>query len=155
MTNDERFMEEALKLARRAERHDDVPVGAVIVREGRVIARGMNTREQRGDPTGHAEINAIRKAARRTGCWRLHGCTLYVTLEPCPMCAGAAVNARIDRVVFGASDPKAGAFGGRTDLNAAGLNHRPDVCGGVMRDECAGVLKEYFKKKRAIKKAVL
>ena len=145
---DEVYMRAAICEAKRAEKRDDVPVGAVIVRDGRIIARGRNTRERKNDPAGHAEMNAIRRAGKKLGHWRLSGCTMYVTLEPCPMCAGAAVNARLDAVVYGADDKKAGALGGKTDLLAVGLNHRPEVRGGVLGRECAALLTEYFRKKR-------
>ena len=145
---EERFMREALALARRAAKRDEVPVGAVVVREGRIIARGMNRRERGHDPCGHAELIAIRRAARRLGGWRLTGCTLYVTLEPCPMCAGAIINARVPRVVYGAADPKAGAMGSLLDIPAAPLNHRPEVTGGVLAEECGEVLRAYFREKR-------
>ncbi len=141
-------MREALRLAQHAARRDEVPVGAVVVKDGKIIARGYNLREHRRSPLAHAEILAIAKAAKRLGGWRLSGCTLYVTLEPCPMCAGAIVNARVDEVVFGAYDPKAGAMGTLYNLAVGRLNHTPRVTGGVLREECAAVLKEYFSSKR-------
>lgn len=141
-------MREALRLAERAARRDEVPVGAVIVRDGKIIARGYNLREGRRSPLAHAEILAISRAAKRLRGWRLSGCTLYVTLEPCPMCAGAIVNARVDAVVFGAYDPKAGAMGTIYNLAEGKLNHMPHVTGGVLRDECAAILKQYFSNKR-------
>jgi len=141
-------MREALRLAEHAAKKDEVPVGAVIVRGGKIIARGYNLRETKHSPLAHAEIVAIGKAARRIGGWRLSGCTLYVTLEPCPMCAGAIVNARIDEVVFGAYDPKAGAFGSLYDLAEGRLNHTPRVTGGILQESCAAVLKQYFTNKR-------
>jgi tRNA(adenine34) deaminase len=144
----EAFMREALRLAQHAGRRDEVPVGAVVVKDGKIIARGYNLREHRRSPLAHAEILAIAKAAKRLGGWRLSGCTLYVTLEPCPMCAGAIVNARVDEVVFGAYDPKAGAMGTLYNLAEGRLNHTPRVTGGVLREECAAVLKEYFSSKR-------
>lgn len=146
-------MKAALKLAEQAAIKDEVPVGAVIVCDGKIIAKAHNLRETRRSPLAHAEIIAIEKAARRLGGWRLTGCTLYVTLEPCPMCAGAMVNARIDEVVFGAYDPKAGACGTLYDLTEGRLNHKPKVISGVLESECANVLKEYFKNKRAAAKS--
>ena len=142
----------ALKEAKKAAQEDEVPVGAVVVREGKVIARAHNRRENAADPTAHAELLAIRRAAKKLGGWRLMGCTLYVTLEPCPMCAGAILNARLPRVCFGAYDPKAGAFGTLMDLNQTGLNHRTEVQGGILEEECAQVLKDYFRQKRARQK---
>ena len=153
MTQDEKWMRAALAQARVAERKDEVPVGAVIVLDGKVIARGHNLRETGGDPCAHAELLAIRRAAKKVGGWRLCGCTLYVTLEPCPMCAGAIVNSRIDRVVFGAWDPKAGVYGSLMDMNAIPFNHHPEVEGGVLQEQCSGILKEYFARKRLQKKA--
>ncbi|MGI5919345.1 MAG: tRNA adenosine(34) deaminase TadA [Christensenellales bacterium] len=148
----ETYMAEAIALAKKAAKKDEVPVGAVIVRDGRIIARAYNRRETRKNPLAHAEILAIEQAARRLGGWRLSGCTLYVTLEPCPMCAGAIINARIDEVVFGAYDPKAGAFGSLYNLAEGRLNHTPCVTGGVLADEAAGLLKTYFQGKRAASK---
>ena len=138
-------MREALEQARAAASHGDVPVGAVVVREGRVIARAHNERELRGDPTAHAEVLALRAAADAVGGWRLDGCTLYVTLEPCVMCAGAMQQSRIDRVVFGAADPKGGATG--TLYNVAAdprLNHEVDVTHGVLAEESSRLLSEFF-----------
>jgi tRNA(adenine34) deaminase len=148
MDEHEVFMREALRLAERAAGKDEVPVGAVVVHRGKIIARGYNLREGRRSPLAHAEIVAVSKAAKRLGGWRLSGCTLYVTLEPCPMCAGAIVNARIDEVVFGAYDPKAGAFGSVYDLAEGKLNHTPRVTGGVLEAACAALLKQYFANKR-------
>ena len=138
-------MREALEQARAAAHHGDVPVGAVVVHEGRVIARAHNERELRGDPTAHAEVLALRAAADAVGGWRLAGCTLYVTLEPCVMCAGALQQSRIDRVVFGAADPKGGATG--TLYNVAAdprLNHEVDVTHGVLAEESSRLLSEFF-----------
>lgn len=149
MDDNERYMREALKLARKAADIDEVPVGAVVVRGGKIISRAHNLRETKKDPLAHAEIIAIRKAARKLRGWRLEGCALYVTLEPCPMCAGAIVNSRIEQVVFGAYDPKAGAFGSLYDLGEGRLNHKPKVLGGVLKDECAKLLKDYFAAKRS------
>lgn len=148
----EAFMRIALEEARKAARRDEVPVGAVLVRNGKVIAKGRNCRENKKDPLGHAEIVAIRKGARRLGGWRLVGCTLYVTLEPCPMCMGAIINARIPAVVYGARDPKAGAAGSLYDLNEGKLNHTTDMTEGILREECSMILKEYFAAKRRKKK---
>jgi len=142
---DRHFMKEALALAWRAHEAGDVPVGCVIVRDGVIIASGYNRREADNNAAAHAEVNAIVRACAHVGSWRLDGCELYVTLEPCPMCAGAIINARVPRVIYGAPDPKAGAFGGLTDLNALGLNHKPEVTGGVLADECLDVLRGFFK----------
>jgi tRNA(adenine34) deaminase len=149
--NDETAMREALEQARAAASHGDVPVGAVVVREGRVIARAHNERELRGDPTAHAEVLALRAAADAVGGWRLNGCTLYVTLEPCVMCAGAMQQSRIDRVVFGAPDPKGGATG--TLYNVAAdprLNHEVDVTHGVLAEESSRLLSEFFAMHRRV-----
>ena len=137
-------------LALAADAGDDVPIGAVVLGpDGGVVGQGMNRREADGDPTGHAEIVAIRGAARALGAWRLEGCTLVGTLEPCTMCAGAIVLARLDRVVFGAWDPKAGAAGSVRDvLRDTRLNHRPEVIGGVMERECGVLLEEFFAEHR-------
>lgn len=142
------YMREALALAREAAEADEVPVGAIVVFRGEIIARARNRRETDKLATHHAEIVAIEEACRYRGGWRLPECTLYVTLEPCPMCGGAIVNARLPRVVFGAYDRRAGAFGSTFDLNTLGLNHRPEVVGGVLADEAAEILTTYFKKKR-------
>ena len=144
----------ALERAREAERHGDVPIGAVIVRDGKPLAAAGNERELRADPTAHAEILAIRAAAEALGGWRLPGATLYVTLEPCAMCAGAIVLARIPEVVYGAPDPKAGAAGSVLNVLAeAALNHRPRVTGGVMEEECAALLRQFFATRRASRPA--
>ncbi len=140
----------AIERAREAERHGDVPIGAVVARGDEVLAAAGNERELRADPTAHAEILAIRAAAEALGGWRLPGTTLYATLEPCSMCAGAIVLARIPSVVFGASDPKAGAAGSVLDVLAEpALNHRPEVTGGVLEAECAALLREFFAARRA------
>jgi tRNA(adenine34) deaminase len=140
----------ALEEARRAERHGDVPIGAAVYRDGELLARAGNERELRKDPTAHAEVLAIRAAAERLGGWRLPGTTLYVTLEPCAMCAGAIVLARIPTVVFGTPDPKAGAAGSVLDILAEpALNHRPQVIRGVREEECAAVLREFFASRRS------
>ena len=145
----------ALAEATLAEAAGDVPVGCVIARgdTGEIIARGRNRREVDADPTAHAEVVAIRAAAKVIGHWRLLDCTLAVTLEPCAMCAGAIVNARVGRVVYGASDPKAGAAGGVMNLlEHPELNHRPQVVAGVLADECAQQLRAFFRKQRALGK---
>lgn len=146
---DERFMREALAFAKIAFSEREVPVGAVVVREGRMIGRGRNRREALSDPTHHAEIEALRGAAEALGTWRLEGATLYATLEPCPMCAGAAVNARIARIVFGCPDPKAGYCGTLGNIpQDPRLNHRSSVEGGVLADESAELLKMFFQARR-------
>lgn len=144
---DEAFMREALLEAQSARDIDEVPVGAIIVREGKVIARAFNTRERDKNALCHAEIKAINEACLSLGGWRLVGCTLYVTLEPCPMCAGAIVNSRVERVVFGAPDNKAGAFGTMINLNDYPL-FKPQITGGVLSDECSRLLSDFFKAKR-------
>ncbi|NVI89319.1 tRNA adenosine(34) deaminase TadA [Actinomadura sp. BRA 177] len=143
-------MQLALGEARKAFDKDEIPVGAVILdASGEVIGTGRNDRERSADPTGHAEIVAIRTAATTLGTWRLSGCTLVVTLEPCTMCAGASVQARLDRVVYGAVDPKAGAVGSLWDVvRDRRLNHRPEVIAEVMADECAALLIEFFTHRR-------
>ncbi|MBX5440758.1 MAG: tRNA adenosine(34) deaminase TadA [Solirubrobacteraceae bacterium] len=146
---DDRFMREAIAEARRALEHDDVPIGAVVVHDGEVIGRGHNERELREDPTAHAEILALREAAAALGSWRVLDSVLYVTLEPCAMCAGAIVLARVPRVVYGCADPKAGAAGSVLDVLAEPrLNHRPVVEGGVFADECAALLRDFFAARR-------
>jgi len=146
---DEYFMRLALREAERALGHDDVPIGCVVVHNGEVIAAARNERELRGDPTAHAEILALREAAGRLGGWRLLDTVLYVTLEPCTMCAGAIVLARVPRVVYAAPDPKAGAAGSVLDVLAEPrLNHRPDVAGGLLAEEGAALLREFFGSRR-------
>ncbi|HWO15905.1 MAG TPA: tRNA adenosine(34) deaminase TadA [Solirubrobacterales bacterium] len=145
----ERLMRLAIDQARRAEEHGDVPIGAVIARDGEPLAVAGNERELRRDPTAHAEVLAIRAAAEALGGWRLPGATLYVTLEPCAMCAGAIVLARIPGVVFGAYDPKAGAAGSVMNvLDDPVLNHRPQVTGGILAGECATLLEDFFAARR-------
>ena len=145
----QRLMGLAIARAREAEAHGDVPIGAVIARDDEVLASAGNERELRRDPTAHAEILAIRAAAEALGGWRLPSTTLYVTLEPCAMCAGAIVLARIPQVVFGAPDPKAGAAGSVLDVLAEpALNHRPEVTGGVLEEECAALLRDFFGTRR-------
>lgn len=142
------YMEEALKLAREAAAEGEVPVGCVIVRKGEIVARGRNRRETDKTALGHAEIEAIGEACKNLGGWRLWECTLYVTLEPCPMCAGAIINARIPRVVFGASDAKCGACGSVCDLFNMAFNHHPQVTKGVREEESNALLTEFFKNLR-------
>jgi tRNA(adenine34) deaminase len=150
VSDDERFMDLALSEARTAATHADVPIGALVVRDGVEIARAHNRREVDRDPTAHAELLALRAASAAVGEWRLDGCTLYVTLEPCAMCAGALVLARVARLVFGAPDPKAGAVGSLYDIaRDPRLNHRAEVTAGVRAEECGAVLKEFFAAKRA------
>jgi tRNA(adenine34) deaminase len=145
----ERLMALAIEEARAAEAHGEVPIGAVIARDGAPIAAAGNERELRRDPTAHAEVLAIRAAAEALGGWRLPGTTLYVTLEPCAMCAGAIVLARIPEVVFGARDPKAGAGGSVLDVLAEpALNHRPVVIDGVLEEDCAALLRDFFANRR-------
>ena len=148
MTQDEIFMNEALAEAKKAAMAGEVPVGAVVVRDGEIISRGRNSKESRRVATGHAEIEAIEEACRVFGSWRLSDCTLYVTLEPCPMCAGAIVNSRIGRVVYGSADPKAGAMGSVLNFNAYPLNHKPQISSGVLEKDCSAVLSAFFSSKR-------
>jgi tRNA(adenine34) deaminase len=146
---DEYFMHLALREASRALEHDDIPVGAVVVKDGEVIGAGHNEREVRADPTAHAEIIALRAAARTIGSWRVLESVLYVTLEPCAMCAGAIVLARVPRVVFGTTDPKAGAAGSVLNVLAEPrLNHRPQVQSGLLAQECADALRAFFASRR-------
>jgi len=145
----DRWMRLALEEARAAAEEDEVPVGAVVVVGGRVVGRGHNQREQLADPTAHAEMIAITQAAATLGSWRLEGCTLYVTLEPCPMCAGAILQARVPAVVWGAADPKAGAVATLYRLfDDTRLNHRVEHVGHVLADECGRILTEFFRRKR-------
>lgn len=144
MTVDERFMQAALEEARIAAALGEVPIGAVIVWDGEIIARAHNTRETEKNALGHAECSAIAAACEALGGWRLHRATLYVTLEPCPMCAGAIVNARVARVVYGAGDARAGAFGSVLQLNNYPLNHKPELCGGVCEAECRDLMTAFF-----------
>jgi tRNA(adenine34) deaminase len=149
MPTDEQWMRRALELASRCAEHGDVPIGAVVVREDREVGAAGNERELRGDPTAHAEILAIRQAAGAGESWRLDGCTLYVTLEPCAMCAGAIVLARLDRVVFGTTDPKAGFAGSLGNLvQDPRLNHEATLVSGVLADECGDLLREFFQARR-------
>ncbi len=147
-TMDEQFMREALALAQEAAAEGEIPVGCVIVRGDRIVGRGRNRRETHKTALGHAEIEAIADACRNLGGWRLWDCTLYVTLEPCPMCAGAIINARIPRVVYGAADAKAGCCGSVCDMFAMDFNHHPVVERGILEEECAEVLREFFQELR-------
>ena len=142
-------MREAIKQAKKAAKIGEAPIGAVIVRNGEVIARGYNKRETKKNALLHAEIIAIDRACKKLGGWRLPGCEMYVTLEPCPMCSGAIINSRIEKVYFGAYDKKAGCCGSAADLFAEGMfNHRPEIVGGVMREECAELLTGFFRSLR-------
>ncbi len=146
---DEAFMRRALLQARRGLEEEEVPVGALVVAAGRILARAHNRPIHLNDPSAHAEILALRRAARKVGNYRLTACTLYVTIEPCAMCAGAIVQARLKRVVFGAHEPKAGAAGSAlTVLNHPKLNHQVEVVEGVLADDCAAILREFFRRKR-------
>ncbi len=146
---EKKFMKAAIREAVKAARKDEVPIGAVIVMDGRIIARGHNTRHKTKNAVNHAEIIAIQKACKKVGDWRLSGCDLYVTLEPCPMCAGACVNARVDNVYFGAYDQKAGCAGTLMNIPAdERFNHRCGVTGGIMEEECVSLLGEFFRNKR-------
>lgn len=148
---DRRFMQDAIELARKALASEDVPVGALVVHEGHVIGRGYNQREQLQDPTAHAEMIALTAAAEYMGHWRLEGCTLYATLEPCAMCAGALVLARMARLVYGAPDDKAGACGSLfTITEDARLNHQVETVGGILAESCAELLREFFRHRRSL-----
>lgn len=149
MEKDEKFMKAALKEAYKSFALDEVPVGVVIVKDDKIIARGHNLRETKQDPTGHAEIIAIKKASKKLKSWRLIDCTLYVTLEPCSMCAGAIMWSRIKRVVYGAKDIKGGAIGSSFNLfEQKGINHKPEVTSGVLENEASTLLKDFFRLKR-------
>lgn len=145
MTEQEKYMKAALRLAQKAAEEGEVPVGAVVVCEGRIVGRGRNRRETKKNALHHAEIEAIGKACKKLGGWRLHQCDLYVTLEPCPMCAGAIINARIKTVYYGAPDPKAGSCGSLINLFELPYNHQPALVPGIMEDECAAVLRSFFR----------
>ena len=142
------YMARALELAAQAAQVGDVPVGCVIVRDGEIIGEGRNRREENGDATAHAELEAIRDACQRVGSWRLHGCTLYVTLEPCPMCAGGIINARSEQVRYGAKDEKAGACGSVLNLFEERFNHKPRIYRGPMENECGRILQNFFEELR-------
>ena len=148
----EAFMQEALALAREAAAEGEVPVGAVVVQGDRIVGRGRNRREVGKNALAHAEIEAINEACKTLGGWRLFGCDLYVTLEPCPMCAGAIINARLDRVIYGARDPKAGSCGSVVDLFSYPYNHHPECVFGVMEEECAALLTAFFARLREKRK---
>lgn len=152
MTEQEKFMKAALKLAHKAAEEGEVPVGCVVVCDGKIVGRGRNRRETKKTALGHAELEAIGKACRKLGGWRLHKCDLYVTLEPCPMCTGAIINARIRTVYYGAPDPKAGSCGTLVNLFELPYNHQPAVVGGLLEDECAGALRDFFRGLRERKK---
>lgn len=142
------YMKKAIALAMESEKEGEVPVGAVIVKNGKIIAEGRNRRETEKNALHHAEIEAIDNACKALGGWRLFGCDLYVTLEPCPMCAGAIINSRIKTVYFGAYDNKAGSFGSVADFNRLPYNHKPEIIAGVMEKECSELLTDFFKKLR-------
>ena len=149
----EKYMREAIRQARKAEALMEVPIGCVIVQDGKIIARGYNRRNTDKNTLSHAELNAIRKASKKLGDWRLEGCTMYVTLEPCQMCAGALVQSRIDEVVIGCMNPKAGCAGSVMNLlQADGFNHRVKITRGVLEEECSGMLSDFFRRLRKIKK---
>ena len=147
--SEEKYMKQAIKQAMKAQEKDEVPIGCVIVKDDKIIARGYNLRQSKQQSYAHAEMIAIQKACKKLGTWRLEDCDLYVTLEPCPMCAGAIQQSRIKKVVFGAYDPKGGFFGSNFNINEVkGLNHYPEVEGGILKEETAQLLKDFFKKKR-------
>ena len=149
MNIDEKYMSIALKEAQKAALFDEVPVGAVIVLDDKIIAKAYNKREHSNDPTSHAEINAIRKACKKLNSWRLEDATIYVTLEPCSMCAGTLLQCRIGRIVYGANDPKGGAIVSSLELfNAKNINHHPQITGGVLKEQCSNIISSYFKSKR-------
>ncbi len=154
MDRDEIYMRKALELAELAAGQGEVPVGAIVVKRstGEIVGRGFNRREYGRSPITHAEIVAIETASRKLGGWRLIDCELYVTLEPCPMCAGAIINSRIQRVVFGAADPKAGSCGSVVNLFELPYNHKPQLVGGVLKEECADILSRFFRQLRENKK---
>ena len=153
MTEDERFMREALRQARKAEKLDEVPIGCVLVTEGKIIARGYNRRNTDKNTLSHAELNAIRRASRREGDWRLEACTMYITLEPCQMCAGAIVQARIPRVVIGSMNAKAGCAGSVLNLlQMEQFNHQVEITRGVLEEECSAMLSDFFRRLRIKKK---
>lgn len=144
----EKFMKKALKLAEKSASEGEVPVGAVIAKDGKIIATGRNKREKKNNALYHAEIEAINKACKKLGQWRLLDCDMYVTLEPCPMCAGAIINSRIRKLYFGAKDPKAGACGSVVNLFDLGFNHKPELKLSVLEDDCSEILKKFFKNLR-------
>lgn len=149
----EKFMKLAIKEALKAQNKDEVPIGAIIVKEGKVIARGHNLRESKQVASAHAEMIAIDKACKKLGTWRLEGCTLYVTLEPCPMCTGATILSRLDKVVYGANDPKGGCIESCIKMyEQKGFNHYPQYESGILKEECSLLLSDFFRKKREKKK---
>lgn len=153
MERDLYYMKKAREQAVKAGEHDEVPIGCVIVKDDKIIARGYNLRESKQRSTAHAEIIAIDKACKKLGTWRLENCTLYVTLEPCPMCTGAILQSRIKRVVYGANDPKGGCIESCMKMyDVKGFNHYPEVTSGLLSKECGSLLTDFFKKKRALKK---
>ena len=153
MTEQERYMKEAIRQAKKTAALCEVPIGCVIVKDGKIIARGYNRRNTDKNTLSHAELNAIKKASRVTGDWRLEGCTMYVTLEPCQMCAGALVQSRMDEVVIGCMNPKAGCAGSVINLlDMDGFNHRVKITRGVLEEECSAMLSEFFKELRNMKK---
>ena len=148
-----RFMKEAIKEAKKAELIDEVPIGCVVVKDDKIISRGHNVRETKNNPIGHAEIIAITKASKKLNSWRLDGCDIYITLEPCIMCSGAIIQSRIKTIYYGASDPKGGALGSSINvLEASNINHHPEVVSGLLQQECSELLTSYFKNKREEKK---
>ena len=152
MTEEEKYMKEALRQAKKAEKLGEVPIGCVIVKDGKIIARGYNRRNTDKNTLAHAELQAIRKASKAVGDWRLEECTMYITLEPCQMCAGAIVQARIPRVVIGCLNPKAGCAGSILNLlNVPAFNHQVELTEGILQEECSTLLKEFFRKLRKIK----
>ncbi len=146
--NDEFFMDQAIELAKEAAKEGEVPVGAVVVIDGRIVGRGRNRRETGKNALAHAEIEAINEACKTLGGWRLWQCDMYVTLEPCPMCTGAIINSRIKRLVYGASDSKAGSCGSVVNLFSLPYNHKPEVISGLKQEECAALLSDFFKRLR-------
>ena len=149
MNLDEKFMMEAIKEAKKASEIDEVPVGAVIVKDGKIISRAHNLRERNQDPMGHAEMLAIKKASKKLKSWRLDNCSIYVTVEPCSMCAGTILQTRIKRVVYGAKDPKGGAIESSLNLfSAKNINHHPEIISGLFSEECSYLMSNYFKRKR-------
>lgn len=147
-TYDETFMKEALKEAQKAYKKGEVPIGCVIVKDGKIVTRAHNLKEKKNDATAHAEILAIKKAAKKLGGWRLDGCEIYVTLEPCSMCAGAIIQSRLNRLIFGAMDAKAGAIGSKLNLMDIEFNHKVEVVQEILEGECKGILKSFFKELR-------
>ena len=149
MEKEIRFMKEAIKEAKKAELIDEVPIGCVIVKDDKIVARGHNVRETKKTPLGHAEIIAIDKASKKLGAWRLQDCDIYITLEPCIMCAGAIIQSRIKHIYYGAKDPKGGAIESSINvLEAKNINHHPEITSGLLEEECSNIISQYFKRKR-------